>query len=273
MTLTPPTLRRCGLSAAVLFTAAAGLAAPPAADDLLARALTAAGGAKALADAGVVELQLNEEETKASGAVASAPSHVYISGSRLEHLRTESRGWTLVRSGGAGWASVNGQPDQRPQTPKMASGSVTASLFPLLLPFSLSMEGIRLGEVSETSFEGTPAYKLVASFPEGFFFSPVMSTRWSFYLAKSDATPLAAEFLPPATYGDAGAIGMRYRYLTWQKIGGCRLPAKVMVDGVDASGTPTGHTRVTTITGAVRGPWDPSLFLSPTALQAIEGED
>ncbi len=272
--MTRPALTTALAIPVALALALPAMAAPPTAAELLERVLTAAGGQQAFAGLGVVELTVGDEETRLDGTTASGSGHAYASGAHLEHLRVEhSNGLVLVRGGGTGWATMNGQPDRRPQTPKMAMGTVTQSLFPLLLPFSLGMDGVTLGAVTEVTFDGAPAWRLEVSFAKDFFANPVLVTRWLVHVSRASGAVLAAEFQPAESLAHSGATGMRYRVLETQRVGACRLPAHVLAEGVDGNGAPTGQTRVSRVTAVVRGPHDPALFLSPDQLKAIDGED
>jgi len=264
----------CCVAACMLLVPASSRAAAPTSTELLSKAIAAAGGQKALDALGVLEVRAEEEQTRADGTTTKSSTHAFVSGGKLQHLRLEEAGgWVLVRAGLSGWASQNGQADSRPQTPLMASGTVAQRMFPLLLPFSLGIDGVQLSEPTEATFEGKPAWRLGVTFPKGFFQNPILVTRWDLYLARTDLSLLSLEFRPSPEYARTGAEGVRYRVLTSQKVGGCSLPANLLTEGVDAEGGPSGHFRVTKVTAAVRGPWDPALFLSPQQLKEIEGEE
>ncbi|HOC43304.1 MAG TPA: hypothetical protein PKJ99_09875 [Thermoanaerobaculales bacterium] len=257
---------------AALLVPAVAPAGPPEAAALLDGMLQAAGGIEAFRDLGVLEIALTEEETTADGTPHSRRATAYLDARTLSSLRLELPGDVVVaRHGGNGWSTRAGAPDERPQASRMAVGTLNQRLFPLLLPFTATMEGVRLGAVNETSFEGVPAWRVAVSFPEGFFIAPSMSTTWYLHIRKDSGALLAAEFLPPPSVREVRSEGIRYRVLKHGAIGaGTQLPVQVLLDGIDLNGSPTGHVRITKMQVTVRGPFDPSLFLHPLELQALE---
>jgi hypothetical protein len=257
---------------AALLVSAVSLAGPPDGAALLEGMMQAVGGMQAFRDLGVIEIVFTEEETTAKGTQRSQRSTAYLDAATLSSMRLELPGEIVVaRNGAKGWATRAGVPDDRPQTPRMALATLNQRLFPLLLPFTATMEGVRLGAVNETSFEGQPAWRVAANFSEGFFIAPSMATTWYLYLRKDSGALLAAEFFPPPGVRDVRSEGIRYRVLKQTAIGsGVQLPVQVLLDGIDANGAPTGHVRVTKMQITVRGPYDQKLFLHPLEVQALE---
>lgn len=264
---------RAILIAAALTVPIQALAAPPSADELLDGMLKAAGGIQAFRELGVLEIALNEEETAADGTQRSRLSTAYLDAKTLTDLRLDLPGEIVVaRNGATAWATRAGAIDDRPQTAKMALATINQRLFPLLLPFSLTMEGVRLGQVRETSFEGEPAWVVAVTFADDFFVTPSMATTWYVHVRKGDGSLLTAEFFPPPGVREVRPEGIRYRVLKRTTIGaGAQLPVQVLLDGIDVNGAPTGHVRVTKMQIRVRGAFDPTLFLHPIQLEAIEG--
>lgn len=263
---------RAILIAALLTAPVAALAAPPSADSLLGDMLDAAGGRKAFQELGVLEIALTEEETAADGSQRNRQSTAYIDARTFDNLRLDLPGEIVVaRNGSTAWATRSGAIDDRPQTEKMALATLNQRLFPLLLPFSLTMNGVHLGEVRETTFEGEPAWLMAVTFSDDFFVTPSMATTWYVQVRKSDGSLLTAEFFPPPGVRNVRSEGIRYRVLKRTTIGaGSQLPVQVLLDGIDVNGAPTGHVRVTKLQIRVRGPFDPSLFMHPVQLEAIE---
>jgi hypothetical protein len=259
---------------AALLVPAVSPAAPPDAAALLDGMLEAAGGLQGFRDLGMIEIALTEEETTSGSSQRTQRSTAYVDATTLTNLRLELPGEIVVARGGAkGWATRAGVPDDRPQTPRMALATLNQRLFPLLLPFTATMEGVRLGAVNETSFEGEPAWRVAVRFQENFFIAPSMATTWYLYIRKADGSLLAAEFLPPPEVRDVRDEGIRYRVLKQAPIGaGVKLPVQVLLDGIDLNGSPTGHVRVTKMQVTVRGPYDPTLFLHPLEVQAMGGK-
>jgi len=258
---------------AALLVPAVSLAGPPDGAALLEGMMQAAGGLQAFRDLGVIEIALTEEETTANGTQHKKQSTAYVDAATLGSMRLELPGEVVVaRKGASGWSSRAGVPDDRPQGSRMAIGTLNQRLFPLLLPFTATMKGVRLGTVYETSFEGQPAWRIAVTFEENFFITPSMAATWYFHIRKDNGALLAAEFLPPPGVRDVRSEGIRYRVLKQAPIGsGVQLPVQVLLDGIDLNGSPTGHVRVTKMQVTVRGPYDQKLFLHPLEVQALEG--
>ncbi len=94
----------------------------------------------------------------------------------------------------------------------MAAGNIRQTIFPLMLPFSLRMDGVFLGMVTEGSFDGTPAWVIEVNFKPDFFTAPSMLTTWKVFVSRADNLVLGAEFLPPAEFHAVTDEGIRYRY-------------------------------------------------------------
>lgn len=250
----------------------AGAAAPePAA--LLQGMLEAAGGMEAFQQLGVLEFTVTSEETTSGGQQRNRVWTAYVDAATLANMRLELPGEIVIaRNGDTAWATQQGVLDERPQTPKMAQATLNQRLFPLLLPFTLAMDGVRLGDVFETSFEGVPAWRVAVTFPRNFFITPSMETSWYLHVRQDDGSLIAAEFMPPEDIRQVAAEGVRYRALKHATLGsGVQVPVQLLLDGIDAYGSPNGHVRVTKLQVRVRGPFDPTLFLHPDRLAAIEG--
>jgi hypothetical protein len=177
----------------------------------------------------------------------------------------------IARAGESLWATRDGALDDRPQAPKMVRATLNQRLFPLLLPFSLATEGIRLSNPQQTNFEGEAAWRVAVDFPTDFFIAPSMSTTWYLYVRQSDYKALGVEFFPPHEVRTVRSEGIRYRPLQTTTLGsGVEIPVQVLLDGIDVSGQPTGHVRITKLGVTVRGPYEPTLFIDPIRLQQIE---
>jgi hypothetical protein len=144
-------------------------------------------------------------------------------------------------------------------------------MFPLLLPFSLTMNGVHVSEVVAATFEDQPVWQLNVVFDRFFFVSASMNTDWRMTVRRSDHALLAAEFLPPVEFRKVTTEGVRYRYLQHATIGGVRLPTQVLLDGIDFDRVENGHVRVTKVKPSPRGPFDPELFVDPRRLEALAG--
>ncbi len=261
--------------AVTLLTAAGVHAAAPSPESAISRMLTAEGGVDTFHKLGVLKLVVSEDESTASGRTRQSTFTAYVSTIELNHLRLELPNQVVIaRNAGEGWATMSGKPDTRPQTPAMAVGTCNQRLFPLLLPFSVTMAGTSPTAVTEATFQGQPAWRIDLVFEREFFASPVMNVTWQIYASKKDGSFLGAEFQPPLEYAaKAGAEGVRYRVLATQKVGDVTLPSQVLMEGIDAKGHPSGHNRTVKIAASVHGPWDAALFMDPRKLEAIEEGD
>jgi hypothetical protein len=179
-----------------------------------------------------------------------------------------------VRNGDTGWATVNGQLDKRQQTPRMVPAINHKKLMPLLLPFTLQMDGITLGETAAESQLGhTPAYRFPIKMRALFFDTPFISDQWQVFFAREDSRFLSAGYLPVEKYIDVQPEGMQYRVLETQEIQGVTLPKVVQVEGLDKNGRTNRHGRTAQITAEVLNEPNPALFIHPEKLKALEEDE
>ncbi len=254
----------------VLTAPAVAVAATPEPQEIVDRMIAAAGG-EAFAKLGVIELEVEEEETMSDGTQSKRAYTAYADTSNLKNLRLEMPGNVVLgRFGDEAWATRGGILDDRRQTPHMAKGTLNQRLFPLLLPFSLKMDGVRVTGVEETSWEGRDAWVLSLPFLKGFFTSPVLNTTWQLIVARDDASILAVEFVPSAEFRKVENEGIRYRILKYQDVEGAHVASWFLLDGISVNRRESGHVRVTKIETSVRGPWEPALFMHPKRLEAFE---
>jgi hypothetical protein len=193
--------------------------------------------------------------------------------SNLDNLRMEYPGGTVVgRTRAGGWSSNNGVIDDRRQTPDVARKSLNQTVFPLLLPFTLKMDGVWVRDVREMTWEDRDVWVLTIPFSKGFFVNPILTTNWYVVVAKDDYSILATEFLPAVEYRKISPEGVRYRILKTEDISGARIPTQLLAIGIDVRNIESGHHRITKMKPSVRL-WEPALFLSPAQLEALEEED
>lgn len=257
---------------ALVATAGAVSAATPTAEALVAQAVDAAQSGTDMNGLDIIRLGIHMEETTSDGATETRDYTALFHGSGVENSRVElSHDVTLALSGTTAWAMIRGELDTRPQTPVMAAGTIRQTVFPLLLPYSLRMEGVNLdAAVAETSFDGTPAWVIHISFDTGFFAAPSMVVPWRVFFSRENHQVLGADYLPPTEYRNIIDEGIRYRILKRQDVGGVSVPAQVLMDGIDFNGVENGHVRVTKVTAETTGPLDLSLFISPEAADRME---
>ena len=183
------------LPAALVVPALVG-AATPKPQEIVDRMIDAVGGYSAFSELGVLELQVHEEETRSDGTSTIKEFTAYVDAADLGNLRREYTGNLVVgRNGRDGWSTENGVLDERPQTSYMARGTLNQSIFPLLLPFSLNMDGVWVKEVAETNWDGQDAWVLIVPFTKGFFASAIMTTTWYVVVSKDDYSFLSASFV------------------------------------------------------------------------------
>jgi hypothetical protein len=256
----------------VLVASAVTAQEPPDPKEILDKMLAAAGG-EAFANLGILELDVNIEETRNDGTRSIRSFTVMVDTSNLENLRMELPGEVVVATNArGGWSTTANVLDDRPQVSKMARLTINQSLFPLLLPYSLQMEGVWLKEVRETTLDGRDVWVISIPFSKGFFVNPVMETTWILVVAKDDYSIMSLEFAPSPAFSDVSPVGVRYRILTKQEIDGAMVAKQILAIGINSQYQESGANRVTKIASKVR-PWDPTLFLSPAQLDALEEED
>ena len=255
------------------------VAAPTMAEDsiepneIIERVVAAAGG-EAFAKIGVLKLEVTQEEIRNDGTSSKEHFTAYIDTTNLENQRINYPGELVVaHHGGGGWSTTAGVMDDRPQTTIRAERALNQTLFPLLLPHSLRMEGVRASEYREATLNGRQVWAVALPFAKGFFNSPVLTTSWLMVVDQQDASLITIEFFPSPEFRKVSPVGTRYRVLDYQEIGGAKVPERILAVGINARGEESGHSRVTTIKASIHGPWDPKLFLSPAQLEALEKDD
>ncbi len=259
----------CIAAATSSFATAADMPDP---GEIVDKVIAAVGG-EGLADLQVLRLAVSEDKTQNDGRASSNDYVAYADISDLKSLRLElAGGIVLGRTGDDAWATEKGVFDERPQTPYMARGTLNQTFFPVLLPYSLKMDGVWVKEVGEIEWEGRPAWTLFIPFAKGFFVSPVLTTTWRVVVDKEDFSILGADFLPPMDLRDVQFMGIRYRILKYDDVAGARIPSQVLAVGINLEGFESGATRVTKIEPTAYGPWEAGLFVNPLRLEALESE-
>ena len=254
----------------VLFVAQAPLSAETLEPgEIVDRMITAAGG-DAFAKLGVLKLEVHEEETRNDGTQSTKDYTLMVDTGNLANLRAEYPSGTVVgANAGGGWGVENGVLDDRPQTPTMARKILYQAVFPLLMPYSLKMDGVWVKEVRETVLDGRDVWVMAIPFTKGFFVSPVLATTWIMVVAQDDYSILSFEFFPPPEYRKVSLMGIRYRILKHQERDGAKIAEQLLSVGINVRGEESGHVRVTKSKASVQR-WEPALFLSPAQLEALE---
>jgi hypothetical protein len=234
--------------------------------------ITAAGG-EAFSQLGVLRLEVHEEQTRNDGVQTTKDYTLMVDTANLANLRIEYPNGTVVGANAAsGWGVENGVQDDRIQTPVMARKILNQTAFPLLMPYSLKMDGVWVEAVRESTLDGRDVWVLAIPFSKGFFVSPVLTTTWFMVVAQDDYSILAFEFVPPVEYRKVSPVGIRYRILKTQEVEGAKITEQVLSVGINDQGHESGLVRVTKSKASTRH-WEPSLFLSPAQLEALEEEE
>ena len=267
-------MRKTALLAFVITTALVTSAlAAESPQELVGKAEKAWGGHEAFAKLGVLKLTVDEKEVMADGTEKTNAYIAYLDTS-LANSRIEWKGGmdlVTVRNGQSGWATKDGVPDRRQQTPRMVPGTNHMKLFAIVLPFSLQMDGVELGKkVVESDFWGVPAYQMSISMRPMFFATPVINHSWELFFARDDHRFLGAGYLPVEKYQQANDEGMQYRVLETTTVSGITVPTKLQVTGVDKLGRPTQHSRKVEIDVELLRDPSPALFIRPDKLAEME---
>jgi hypothetical protein len=243
----------------------------PTGQEIVKRVIAAAGGEE-FKSLGVIEFLVNEEEIRNDGTQSGKNFKLIVDTTNLNNLRMELPGEIVVgATQNVGWSTVSGALDDRPQMSTMARRSLNQMAFPLLLPFSLEMEGVWAKEVREhVTDDGREVWVLGFPFSKGFFMSPVLDTTWVLVVAKDDYSILSLEFAPAPAYQDVSPVGIRYRILKQKDLGGANVIEQLLAVGINSQYMESGSNRVTRIKSSVRTSRDITLFLSPAQIEAFE---
>lgn len=241
--------------------------------EILDRVVAAAGG-EAFTKIGVLKLEVSQEEIRIDGTSTKKSYTAYVSTMDLENQRIEYPDQLVIGHNLAGgWSTMAGVMDDRPQTSVRAERSLNQTLFPLLLPHSLKMEGVRASEYREATLNERQVWLVALPFLKGFFNSPVLNTSWLMVVDQQDASLVTMEFFPSPEFRDVSPVGVRYRVIEYQEVAGAMIPEQILAVGINYRGEESGNSRVTRIKASVHGKWDPVLFLSPTQIEALEEKD
>jgi len=214
------------------------------------RACDAAGGQAAFTSVGLVELSIKREEVTQDGKTTTASKTMFFLAPGPTPGRTEDPQLKVIAAddGNSGWAVVDGQPDARPSTSYMVKRLITADLFPLLLPFSLTWEGATVTDVVPAEAGGQPVWRLTVVLTRTFFFTPQISTSWTVDLDRRTFALVRAE--SPATDLGKGvkADGMRFLWSDPVRVENITLPGVQRLIGLDEIGREKSHSRIDRIT-------------------------
>ncbi len=222
------------------------VASPPTPTVAIERACAAAGGLEAFKRIGVLEVKIKLEEVTQDGHVTDTSKTVSFltPGPTPAHIENPRYNVIAGDDGNGGWALVGGKPDIRPPTVYMVKRLVTTDLFPLLLPFSLTWEGVTVSEVVPAEAGGRPVWRLKVQLTPSFFHTPQISTAWTVDLDRRSFSVVEAE--SPATDLGKGvkADGMRFSWREPVTVKSVRLRGYQRVVGLDEVGREKSHSRI-----------------------------
>ncbi len=236
-----------GLGLAVAAAAGAqGQPPVPAPDELIRRACDAAGGLDAFKKLGIVGIATKSEEVSQEGSVTTKLRSAYFQSPGPVPGRFEYPDSKLVAAddGSGGWAVVAGKPDKRLATSYIVKRSVTTLLFPTLMPFSLTWEGVQAEGVKAAEFKGRPVWELAVAVPRSFFDTPQIGQSWTVLIDAATYSVVRAD----SPFTDLGkgvtADGMRFTWRDPVKLKGVTFYKEQHLTGLDETGAEKSHSRV-----------------------------
>jgi hypothetical protein len=219
---------------------------------------------------GLVEVRIKREEVTQDGQTTAQSKGFVLLAPGPTPVRTEDPQNKVIAGddGTGGWAVVAGKPDPRPSTLYMVRRLITADLFPLLLPFSLTWEGATVTDVLPAEVGGQPVWRMTVELARTFFFTPQISTSWTVDVDRRTFALVRAE--SPATDLGKGvtADGMRFLWSEPVKVGNVTLPGVQRVIGLDEVGREKSHSRIDHLTyRLLPGESVQKLFANPIPLE------
>jgi hypothetical protein len=221
-------------------------ATPPAPDALLKRACDAAGGLEAFNRLGILAIASKSEEVSQEGEVTTTLRTNFFAapGPLPGRFEYPEKKVVAADDGTGGWAVINQMPDSRFGTKFKVQRSLATTLFPMLLPFSLTWKDVTLQGVKPAQLDGRPVWQLAVELPRNFFESPQISTSWTVSFDRSTGLVVRAE----SPFTDLGkgvtADGMRYTRMEPVKVGGVTFYKQQKVAGLDEVGQEKIHNRI-----------------------------
>jgi hypothetical protein len=146
----------------------------------------------------------------------------------------------------------------------MVKRMLDSDLFPVLLPFSLTWDGVEVKEVERATVDGHPVWRLKVTLAQTFFHTPQIATNWSIDVDRDSYEVRRAD----SPYTDLGkgvtADGMRFRWNNPVQLRGVTFRAEQRVTGLDEFGREKSHSRIDHITFALLPEGDATkLFANP----------
>ncbi|MFZ5786281.1 MAG: hypothetical protein ACOY3Y_07540 [Acidobacteriota bacterium] len=219
---------------------------PPTTVSAIKRACDVAGGLEAFRRLGIVQADVVSDEITQDGTTSSKRTTLALVPPGPLPARLERPDAKVVAGddGTGGWAVADRRPDARPSTAYMIRRLVQTELFPLLLPFSLTWEGVSITDVKAMEIEGQPVWRLSVTLARTFFHTPQISTEWTVDFDRRTWALVRAQ----CPYTDLGqgikADGMRFTWSDPVKVRDVWLHGTQRVIGLDEAGQENAHTRV-----------------------------
>lgn len=242
-------------AAALILMATAGVAQDfgaqaPTAVAAIKQACDAAGGLDAFRKLGVVQIEVTREEITQDGHASTVRNGFYFAAPGPTPGRMEVPDAKVIAGddGEKGWAVLDGKPDARPSTQYMVKRLLHGDLFPLLLPFSLTWEGVSVAAVEPADVDQRPVWRMRVQLARNFFFTPQIGTSWTVDIDRQTGLIVRAE--SPATDIGKGMVadGMRFTWDSPVRIGPVSFRGTQRVEGIDHDGNPKAHNRVDKVT-------------------------
>jgi hypothetical protein len=200
----------------------------PTSEEVVRRACDAAGGLKAFTDLGIVGLATRSEEVSQEGSITTTLQNNYFLAPGPIPGRYENPDKKVVAGddGSGGWAVINEKPDTRLSTARIVKRQLTTSLFPTLLPFSLTWDGVEVQEVKAAQLKGHPVWQRTIL---------IDSTSFAVVRAESPFTDLGK---------GVTADGMRFTWREPVEVKDVTFYKEQKLTGLDEAGVEKTHSRV-----------------------------
>lgn len=236
-------------SVALLLPFAAHAQAPEQAPnplDLVRRACDAAGGMQAFRDLGILQVTIRSQEIMQDGKQQSRRAILSMvpPGPVPGRMELPEEKILAGDDGNDGWAITGRGPDPRPSTQYMVRRLIRTDLFPVLLPFSLTWNGVGVQEVRPALVGNTPVWRLDVRLSTTFFHTAQVSTKWIVDLDRSTLAVLRAESAATDLGKGITSDGMNFSWKEPIKLGQVWLRGEQTVVGVDEAGATKVHRRV-----------------------------
>ncbi|MGE5236480.1 MAG: hypothetical protein ACM3O7_09040 [Acidobacteriota bacterium] len=223
-----------------------GASAAPTPQDVVQQLCAAAGGLEAFDRLGILQIAVKREEVTQDGHTLDTKSGLFVKTPGPIPGRLEDPQHKVVAGddGSGGWALIDGHADTRGGTPRMVKRLLTSDLFPLLLPFSLTWDGVAVTDVKPAVLNGKPVWRLSVVFSRSFFHTPQIATNWTIDVDRDDYQIRRAD----SPFTDLGkgvtADGMRFLWGEPVRVGGIWLRGLQRVIGLDELGREKSHSRI-----------------------------